>query len=112
MVTMSTTSYQRFLWAVGHRVQMLRKSRGLSQEQLAEQLGMDRVSIGYIEQGRKSPKLSTLYALAGTLGVRVCDIFDGLEGKAQTDVSASRRAALALDMNRDDADEPERSPSL
>ncbi|QSY56863.1 helix-turn-helix transcriptional regulator [Bifidobacterium imperatoris] len=109
---MSTTSYQRFLWAVGRRVQMLRKSRGLSQEQLAEQLGMDRVSIGYIEQGRRSPKLSTLYALAGTLGVHVCDIFDGLEGEMQADASASRRAALALDMNRDDADELEHSPSL
>ncbi|WP_165784779.1 helix-turn-helix transcriptional regulator [Bifidobacterium parmae] len=76
---MSTTSYQRFLWTVGRRIQSFRKSRGLSQEQLAERLDMDRVSIGYIEQGRRSPKLSTLYAIAGVLGIHVYDIFIGAE---------------------------------
>ncbi|MBT1175622.1 helix-turn-helix transcriptional regulator [Bifidobacterium sp. LC6] len=111
---MSTTSYQRFLWAVGRRIQTLRKSRGLSQEQLAEQLDMDRVSIGYIEQGRRSPKLATLYALAGTLGVHVSDIFAGLEYEAQAelDTADAQRAALALRTSRDDAEESERSLSV
>ena len=57
---------------------MLRKARGLSQEQLAERLGMDRVSIGYVEQGRRSPKLATLYGIAEVLGISVSDITMGL----------------------------------
>lgn len=37
---------------------------------------MDRVSIGYIEQGKRSPKLSTLHALARVYGVEVKDFFE------------------------------------
>lgn len=67
--------------ALGRRIQVLRKGKGLSQERLAERLGMDRVSIGYVEQGRRSPRLSTLYAIAAALDVRVIDLFEGIESE-------------------------------
>lgn len=37
---------------------------------------MDRVSIGYIEQGKRAPKLSTLYFMAEVLDVEIKDFFD------------------------------------
>ncbi len=37
---------------------------------------MDRVSIGYIEQGKRAPRLSTLYALARYYDVEMQDFFD------------------------------------
>ena len=37
---------------------------------------MDRVSIGYIEQGKRAPKLSTLYALSKCYGIEMQDLFD------------------------------------
>lgn len=37
---------------------------------------MDRVSIGYIEQGKRAPKLSTLYSMADVLDIEIMDFFD------------------------------------
>lgn len=55
---------------------MLRKSSGLSQEAVGEAIGMDRVSIGYIEQGKRTPRLQTLYSLANLYNVSMQDVFD------------------------------------
>lgn len=60
---------------LGSHIQGIRKARGLTQEQVAGQLGMDRVSIGYIEQGKRSPKISTLFALAQCYDVEMQDFF-------------------------------------
>ena len=60
---------------LGAHLQGIRKSRGLTQEQVAECLGMDRVSIGYIEQGKRTPKLSTLYALSKCYDVAMSELF-------------------------------------
>lgn len=60
---------------LGHHIQEIRKARGFTQEQVAELIGMDRVSIGYMEQGRRSPKLSTLYELAEVYGIDMEEFF-------------------------------------
>lgn len=73
---MQTSGYRMFLMRLGRHIQDIRRSRGLSQERLAELIDMDRVSIGYIEQARRSPKLSTLYEIARALDVTVIDLFD------------------------------------
>ena len=70
---MDFTEYRLLL---GTHLQGIRKSRGLTQEQVAEHLGMDRVSVGYIEQGKRTPKLSTLYALSKCYNVGMQDIFN------------------------------------
>ncbi len=67
---MKDSAYTTFLAGLGRRLGAVRRSRGLSQERVAQMLDMDRVSIGYIEQGRRSPRLATLY------DVRVTDFFD------------------------------------
>ena len=61
---------------LGWHLQAIRKSRGLSQEAVGELLGMDRVSIGYIEQGKRAPKLSTLYKMAIVYEVSMGELFD------------------------------------
>ena len=64
---------------LGRRIQAVRTSLGFLQEDVAELLGMTRVSIGYIEQGRRSPKLSTLYELANLYEVDIRTFFDFLD---------------------------------
>ncbi len=71
-------SFEAFTVKLGRKIQELREAKGYSQEKLAYMANMDRVSIGYIEQGRRSPKLSTLYNLAKYLDVSVADLFEGL----------------------------------
>lgn len=73
---MQTDSFHIFQKQLGARMQGVRKARGLSQEAAGTMVGMDRVSIGYIEQGKRAPKLSTLYALAQAYEVSVGSFFD------------------------------------
>ena len=63
---------------LGKRVQDIRKRKNLTQEGLAAISGLDRVSIGYIEQGRRAPQLSTLLILSKSLQVKLSDFFDGI----------------------------------
>lgn len=73
---MRISDFQDFNYLLGRRLQSLRKNRGLSQEDVGEALGMDRVSIGYIEQGKRAPRLQTLFALANLYEVEMKALFD------------------------------------
>lgn len=77
-MTISKITLDAISIKLGHRVKELREAKGYSQEKLAYIANMDRVSIGYIEQGRRTPKISTLYNLAKYLDVSIADFFIGL----------------------------------
>lgn len=68
--------FSKYSHLLGRHIQEIRRSRNLTQEQVAELIGMDRVSIGYIEQGRRVPKISTLFSLAQIYDVEMRDFFD------------------------------------
>jgi transcriptional regulator with XRE-family HTH domain len=69
-------SFEVFRQGLGKQIQKIRKEKKHTQESLASVSGLDRVAIGYIEQGKRSPKLSTLYNIAKSLDVDVVDFFD------------------------------------
>ncbi|MBQ9003092.1 MAG: helix-turn-helix transcriptional regulator [Eggerthellaceae bacterium] len=73
---MRSQEYEMFQSQLGARIKQVRLSLGFLQEDVAEILGMSRVAIGYIEQGRRAPKLSTLYALANLYEVDIRTFFD------------------------------------
>ncbi len=50
----------------------------MTQEQLAEKSNLDRMTIAFVEGGRRFPRLATLQAIAGALGVSIKDLFEGL----------------------------------
>ncbi|MFH1792729.1 MAG: helix-turn-helix domain-containing protein [Patescibacteria group bacterium] len=63
------------LRALGKKVQKLRGELNLTQEDLAHQLGISRVYMGYIEQGRESPSLKLLMKISRKFKVKVEDLF-------------------------------------
>lgn len=69
------TQEDKHLAAFGKRIAVLRRKRGLTQEQLAEKTTLAADSIAAIEQGRRWARLTTLHALAKGLGVRVDELF-------------------------------------
>jgi len=69
-------SFLKFRNTLGKNVQRIRKGKGISQEELASLVGVDRVAIGYIEQGIRSPKLETLFLIAKALNIQPKDLFD------------------------------------
>lgn len=63
------------LKTLGRKIQKLRKQAKITQEELADKLGISRVYIGYIEQGRESPSLKLLMKIARRFSVKVEDLF-------------------------------------
>ena len=69
---------KKYLQAFGKRLAEVRKSRGLTQEKLAELLDISAVSVTYLETGRRWPRLLTLQRIAKCLKVPVAELFKGL----------------------------------
>lgn len=61
---------------VGERVQILRKRKQLSQEELASRIGIDTKSLSRLERGQHYPSLETLERIRVALGVELKDFFD------------------------------------
>lgn len=59
----------------GHNIQILRKARGLTQEQLAEKSGLHRTYIGMIERAEKNITLRNIEKLAKALDVNLTILF-------------------------------------
>ena len=54
---------------IGKKIKTLRKTRGMTQFQLADALGVERASISNYETGRRFPHLQQLEQIAKILGV-------------------------------------------
>jgi transcriptional regulator with XRE-family HTH domain len=66
---------------LGARIKSLRKSRGLSQERLAEKSDITPKYLSRLEVGQQSPSIETLARLAEALGVELWELCDfGHEG--------------------------------
>jgi len=62
-------------YRLGRKIQRIRKERKLTQEKLAEKVGVSTTWIGYVETGYRRPNLKMIYKIANALGVKVKDIF-------------------------------------
>lgn len=60
---------------LARNLRALRKRARLTQQQLADLAGLDRATISQIENGRESPRTSTVVGLAQVLGVRPVDLW-------------------------------------
>ena len=75
-MTKSETDYFK---AFGKRLAALRKARGLTQSELAEQIGVNQTAVGSYEIGRRRIPLSQVAPLARALGVPVSDLVEASE---------------------------------
>jgi transcriptional regulator with XRE-family HTH domain len=60
---------------LGKRIKRIRKQLNLTQEKVAEKVGVSTNYIGFIEQGRYSPSLEVVEKIAKVLKVKVSDLF-------------------------------------
>lgn len=60
---------------LGQRIQKLRKDRKITQEQLAEIVGIDPKNISRIEKGNNYPTAENLTSIANALGVEIYELF-------------------------------------
>jgi transcriptional regulator with XRE-family HTH domain len=72
---MLVSSDREFLEQVGQRIVFLRKQRGMSQQDLAYRIGMEKSNLSVIENGKSNPQVLTLVRIASALGVQARDLF-------------------------------------
>lgn len=76
---------------VGSRLRDARRGRGLSVGALASAAGIGKGSLSEIENGIRNPTLSTLYALAGALGVPLSSLLASQPGAVVASPGISAR---------------------
>lgn len=76
--------------AVGKRISLTRKNRGMTQEQLAEKAELSNIYISHIENSRSIPSLETLMKLCSALDITPDEVLLGtkqdMENYLQSDI--------------------------
>ncbi len=60
---------------IGQKIKKARKNSGITQEQLAEKVGMHYTSISRIETGDANPPVQTINKIAKALKIPLSDLF-------------------------------------
>lgn len=61
---------------LGLRIKELRKQKGLSQEEFADECGLHRTYVGGVERGERNVSIDNIAKIAAALSVPVRDLFD------------------------------------
>ncbi len=66
----------KILERLGEQLRYLRKEQDLTQENLAEKIGVHPTYIGKIEGGKSNPSTITLFKLSRALKVKLSKVFE------------------------------------
>lgn len=88
---------------MGDRLREARQARGLSLRALADRLGVSPSLISQVETGRARPSVSTLYAIATTLGISLDELLF-IDARRPAEQRGSSVEAAAGDAAGDAAD--------
>lgn len=81
-------------YKIGQKIRKIRKAHGLSQEELAEKVGISTTHMSHIETGNTKLSLPVFVDIAGALEVRTDDLLDNPAGTATTSTSLDEIATL------------------
>jgi transcriptional regulator with XRE-family HTH domain len=68
----------RILQALASRIKELRVKKNMSQEELAHRSGLSRTGMGFLETGKRWPRLDTLMSVAEGLNIPVDELLKDL----------------------------------
>ena len=87
--------------AIGKRIKSAREKKGLTQEQLAEQVNLSPMHISVIERGNKLPRLETLINIANVLDVSADILLQDVVNN-QIKLRTSEASNLIAQLSRED----------
>lgn len=76
---------------LGERVRKLRQGLGVSQEEFADLVGLDRTYISSIERGHRNVALENLVRLAIALGIDPGELIAGMPNPGPSKLTTNRR---------------------
>jgi putative transcriptional regulator len=60
---------------MNNRIKVLRAEKGVTQEELAQKVGVRRETIVFLEKGKYNPSLKLAYDISRCFGLRIEDVF-------------------------------------
>ena len=81
---------------LGSKIKAIRKQRGLTQEQLAEMVGIGTPNISYIECGKFAPAIDTLEKISTALNVEPYELYK-FDKKSDEDIKKELFSAIEND---------------
>lgn len=84
---------------LGLKIKEYRKSCNMTQEQLAERVGIGTPNISYIENGKFSPSVETLEKLADIFGIKPYELYMFEHLKPASELKAELINAIENDEN-------------
>lgn len=64
---------------LGIRIKKLRNEQGISQEQFALKINMDRTYLASVESGKRNIALLNIKKIANGFGISISELFNGIE---------------------------------
>jgi transcriptional regulator with XRE-family HTH domain len=62
----------------GKRIKALRAEHGMTQEKLADLIGVDRSYMGFVERGERNPTLDKIVKIAKAFKISLSELFSGV----------------------------------
>lgn len=82
---------------LGAIIMTVRRHRGLSQEQLAERLGVSRVWLGQVERGKASPRLDLVLRVLNELQINLAAHTSDETPERQQNTAPAAKALIDID---------------
>ena len=82
---------------LGQRIRQLRKLNGITQEQLAEMLGIGTPNISYIENGKFAPSMENFEKLVKIFGIEPYELYKFPNCKSTIEIKTELYRALEED---------------
>ena len=97
---------------IGHNIRSLRKSRGLTQAEFAEQIHVNRSYVNQTEKGKANVSVNKLVRFADGLDVPLTDLFKGVNmcapsGLSREAVYAAIELPESMDLENLEVDDPD-----
>lgn len=88
---------------VGQRIQKIRRAKGLTQQQLAEMVGISTNYLSDVERGKSSARIDKLVAIINALGCSADDVFADVinVNDESVDISAANLTPKQLNLIND-----------
>lgn len=84
---------------LGQRIKEIRKSRGLTQEELAEKIGIGTPNISYFETGKFAPSIENFEKIVNALQVEPYEFYNFNHIKTTTEMRNELYEALSTNDN-------------
>ncbi len=82
---------------IGSFISALRKEKNLTQEQLAEKIGVSNRSVSRWENGNTLPDLSLMYSICNVLGITMSELLSG--SRQEGDIQQKDTLLIALELS-------------